>query len=70
MLDYRQEGILRFTVREQDGYGYGECIFASAIITQDKDMSGDFTAVEAFLETSERNISDLVHLLNLLKRRR
>jgi hypothetical protein len=58
IMNYREEAVLRYVVRDQEGYGYGECIFASAIIVPDEEMSGAFAAVEAFPEWGGRDIPD------------
>jgi hypothetical protein len=70
ILDYRQEAVLRYTVMTEDGYAYGECIFASALLVRDEEMSGAFVAVKAFLEQmGEMDISDLLYHLENLERR-
>jgi hypothetical protein len=70
ILDYRQEAVFRYTVIAEDGYAYGECLFASVMIARDEEMSGAFAAVKAFLEQAgEMDISDLFpHLENVERR--
>jgi hypothetical protein len=70
ILDYRHEAVLRYTVRDGDDYAYGECIFASAMLVRNEEMSGAFAAVKAFLEQAdEMDLSGLFSHLENVERR-
>jgi hypothetical protein len=70
ILDYQQDAVLRYTVMAEDGYAYGECLFASVMVVRDEEMSGAFAAVEAFLEQmGDMDLSDLLYHLEYSERR-
>jgi hypothetical protein len=66
ILNYRQEGTLRYTVQDENNtYWYGEYIIGSAVIVPDKERTEVSLLVRSYLEQDKNpEIKDLIRILS------